>query len=99
MDLISGASASAGQIHDQVPFGGVVIHDSGLLRFDGSGRSFQSASVEGVKQHGSGREWFAGDGKISRLTSSRSPARKAASAMIAKIPLPLSRHIAAVYRA
>ena len=69
------------------------------FRFDGSGRSFQSASVEGVKQHGSGREWFAGDGKISRLTSSRSPARKAASAMIAKIPLPLSRHIAAVYRA
>jgi hypothetical protein len=35
---------------------------------------------------------------ISRLTSSHSPARKAASAMIAKIPLPLSRHIAAVYR-
>jgi hypothetical protein len=42
--------------------------------------------------------WFAGEGKISRMTSSRSPARKAASAMIAKIPLPLSRHIAAVYR-
>jgi hypothetical protein len=51
-----------------------------------------------VKQHGSGREWFAGDGKISRMTSSRSPARKAASAMIAKIPLPLARHIARVYR-
>jgi hypothetical protein len=88
------------------------------FRFDGSGRSFQSASVEGckgiphrtkghwtnpvehegVKQHGSGREWFAGEGKISRMTSSASPARKMASAMIAKIPLPLSRHIAAVYR-
>lgn len=97
-------------------------------RFDGSGKSFQTSSVEhtghksqgmnwsdrtlrgqdfmriagnqalGVKQHGSGREWFAGDGKISRMTSSKSKARKRASAMIAKIPLPLSRHIAAVWR-
>jgi hypothetical protein len=49
---------------------------------------------EGVKQHGSGREWFAGDGKISRLTSSKSTSRKAASAAIAKIPLVLARHIA-----
>jgi hypothetical protein len=55
-----------------------------------------AAMKEGVKQHGSGREWFAGDGKISRMTSSHSPRRKMASAMIAKIPLPLARHIAAV---
>jgi len=48
---------------------------------------------EGVKQRGSGREWFAGEGKISRMTSSGSPARKMASAMIAKIPEPLSRYI------
>jgi hypothetical protein len=88
------------------------------FRFDGSGGSFQSASVrrtdpgkgarftsrdcgleaEGIKQRGSGREWFAGEGKISRMTSSASPARKQASAMIAKIPLPLARHIAQVYR-
>jgi hypothetical protein len=52
------------------------------------------AEHEGIKQRGSGREWFAGDGKISRMTSSKSPARKFASAMIAKIPLPLSRHVA-----
>lgn len=98
------------------------------FRFDGSGRSFQSASVEhsgvkapgmnwsdqtrrgqdftrlagnhamdGIKQRGSGREWFAGEGKISRMTSSKSQARKAASAMIAKIPPPLARHIARTY--
>ncbi len=85
------------------------------FRFDGSGRSFQSASVadmksdggswfgdyatmaEGVKQRGSGREWFAGDGKISRMTSSKSPARKAASAMIAKIPEALARHVARTF--
>ena len=55
-------------------------------------------ALEGIKQRGSGREWFAGDGKISRTTSSGSSARKAASAMIAKIPLPLSRYIASVFK-
>jgi hypothetical protein len=56
------------------------------FRFDGSGKSFQTASVEqtGIK--------------ASRMTSSKSPARKMASAMIAKIPLPLSRHIGATFR-
>ena len=49
---------------------------------------------DGIKQHGSGREWFAGDGKISRLTGSGSPARKAASAHIAKIPFELASYIA-----
>jgi C-5 cytosine-specific DNA methylase len=55
------------------------------------------AEHEGVK---CGGDWFnASQPSISRMTSSKSPARKFASAMIAKIPLPLSRHIAAVYRA
>lgn len=53
---------------------------------------------DGIKQHGSGREWFAGDGKISRMTSSGSSARKAASAHIAKIPFELARHIARAWR-
>jgi len=53
---------------------------------------------EGTKQSGSGREWFAGEGKISRMTSSKSPARKAASAMIAKIPFALAQYIARFYR-
>ena len=53
---------------------------------------------ERVKQCGSGREWFAGEGKISRTTSSGSPSRKAASALIAKIPFTLSNHIAKVYK-
>lgn len=52
---------------------------------------------EGRKQGG---DWFNKDcaGSISRRTSSKSKARKAASATIAKIPLVLSRHIAATYR-
>ena len=98
------------------------------FRFDGSGRSFQSASVErtgdtgrkgvphrptghwtnpaengikqgglsGTRENGKGDRWFQ-DG-AARL-GSKSNARKMASAMIAKIPLPLSRHIAATYRA
>ena len=71
------------------------------FRFDGSGRSFQSASVEGTKQGG---DWFAearkgGEGGTSASFGSKSPQRKMASAMIAKIPLPLAQHIAAVYRA
>jgi hypothetical protein len=46
---------------------------------------------EGVKHHGSGAAWF--DTGPASLPS-HSPRRKAASAMIAKIPLALSRHIA-----
>ncbi len=51
--------------------------------------------AEGRKGAGAGAAWF--DQNISSLPSS-SPRRKAARAMIAKIPLPLCRHIAAVYR-
>jgi len=39
-----------------------------------------------------------GQSMVSRRYGSKSSARKMASAMIAKIPLPLSRHIAQVYR-
>jgi len=86
------------------------------FRFDGSGGSFQTASVRrtnpglgarltsrdcGVEASGikCGGDWFnASQPSISRMTSSKSPARKAASAMIAKIPFALSRHIAATFR-
>ena len=56
------------------------------FRFDGSGKSFQSAAVaaEGRKGtgSGSGAEWF--DANLCKLPSA-SPRRKQASAMIAKI--------------
>ena len=108
------------------------------FRFDGSGKSFQSASVEGVKQRGSGHAWFdkALDERRKNPDGRKQPGinlseigfnvanahtfgsmvegvkivrserdkrdhigtkRKFASAMIAKIPEPLSRHIARVY--
>jgi len=49
----------------------------------------------GIKQGG---DWFnASQPSISRRCSSKSKARKRARAQIAKIPLPLSRHIAATF--
>jgi C-5 cytosine-specific DNA methylase len=50
-----------------------------------------------VKQGG---DWFSGPKEIcmSRRSWSSSPARKRDRALIAKIPLPLSRHIAATFR-
>lgn len=100
------------------------------FRFDGSGRSFQTASVEatGTKGFGGGwfhnadsgsmnpsrnpreflyaiesegtkigGDWFSDPKSTCRKHGSRSAARKAASAQIAKIPFPLSSHIARVY--
>jgi len=67
------------------------------FRFDGSGRSFQSASVA-VKN---GNDWLFGSGEdcsLQRRQGSGTSARKAASAMIAKIPFSLARHIAATFR-
>lgn len=96
------------------------------FRFDGSGGSFQTASVEhsGVKAPGmnwsdqtkrgqdftriagqhagtkNGGDWLGSGADCSkqRKAGHGTKARKAASAAIAKIPLPLSRHIARVYK-
>jgi C-5 cytosine-specific DNA methylase len=62
-------------------------------------RGFTQTATDGIKQSG---DWFAearkgGVGGTSASFGSKSPARKMASAMIAKIPLPLSRHIAATF--
>ena len=69
------------------------------FRFDGSGKSFQSAAVEesGVKQGG---DWFGKncESSMSRLYGSKSQKRKMASAMIAKIPFPLANHIAKCFK-
>lgn len=53
--------------------------------------------AEGAKN---GNDWFGSgeDCSMQRRHGSKSKGRKFASAMIAKIPLPLSRHIAATYR-
>ena len=95
------------------------------FRFDGSGKSFQSASVAhvkvpsevghrtdpgkgarftsrdcGIEGTKNGNDWFGAGENCSeqRRHGSKSSRRKMASAMIAKIPLPLSRHIGATFR-
>ncbi len=57
------------------------------------------ADSDGRKGPGGGAEgWFQQNDHPMRQHHSAHPRRKAASAMIAKIPLPLARHIAAVFR-
>lgn len=87
-----------GDVPALMPIGGHAKVKS--FRFDGSGRSFQSASVEhtGIKAidgYGGGFGW---DGSPLRRGNSKSKSRKMASAMIAKIPLPVSRHIASTFK-
>lgn len=62
------------------------------FRFDGSGKSFQSASLAecGIKN---GSHMVPNDCATANRMN-----RKAASAMIAKIPLPLARHIARTFK-
>jgi hypothetical protein len=95
------------------------VHDGQKVpgfRFDGSGRSFQTASVEPRK--GGGGTWFGdyqemrisgvkgltpdgqptGKNVAARMCGSKSKARKAASAAIAKIPFPLAQHIARYWK-
>lgn len=64
-------------------------------RFDERPKGNVAMHREGRKGVGSGAEWF--DGNLC-VHSSRSISLKAASALIAKIPLPLSRHIAATFK-
>ena len=54
-------------------------------------------AAPGVKIGGGADGWFGRNSSPMRVHSSGSSKRKAASAMIAKIPLTLSRHIAATY--
>jgi hypothetical protein len=70
-------------------------HDGSGWRENGTLISCNRMVSDGVK---CGGDWF-GPGVKSAMQnhSSKSPARKFASAMIAKIPLPLSRHIAATF--
>lgn len=59
------------------------------------GRLYADRDSEGTKQHGSGHVWYrTGNGAL----PSASKRRKAASAMIAKIPFPLAQHIARTFK-
>lgn len=66
------------------------------VSFDGSGRSYQT---EAIKHTGTkvGGDWFSDPNSQCRF-GSKSSKRKQASAMIAKIPLPLGAHIARTFK-
>ena len=86
------------KIADSQNRGGAHLKVPGF-RFDGGGGSFQTASV--AKQDREVINRKNGHNVILPQVvrqGSKSIGRKAASAMIAKIPLPLARHIAAFYR-
>jgi hypothetical protein len=59
-------------------------------------RGFSQTAADGLK---CGGDWFGPgeDKRAMRNFRSNSPKRRMASAMIAKIPLPLARHIGRVY--
>lgn len=77
--------------------GGNWFHDSspGTLRSYSGSSGRKQPGIGGVRNNGKGDAWFQ-DGAAQH--GSKSPARKAASAMIAKIPLTLSQHIASVFK-
>ena len=59
------------------------------------GALYADRDSQGTKQHGSGHIWYRTD---NGAMSSKSDSRKAASAMIAKIPFPLAQHIARCFK-
>jgi hypothetical protein len=88
-----GSFQTASVEHVKVP------SESGRRTDPGKGARFTSRDCgdEGTKN---GNDWFgsAENCSLQRRAGSKSKARKFASAMIAKIPRELSRHIASVYR-
>jgi hypothetical protein len=81
----------SGKGNNPVNDDGIKQHGSGRAWFD-KALDERRKNPDGIKCGGS---WFdAGNPSLMRRHSSDSPKRKAASAMIAKIPLTLARHIA-----
>lgn len=81
--------------HDQNPVNGCKIPGQNWSRYGKTGEVSPHWRAEGIKHHGSGPVWFdTGPAAF----SSKSLSRKAAAAHIAKIPIVLARHIAAVYK-
>ncbi len=88
---VTGANPVHGTNVGGISFSGYGTPGYKAVAFNGTA---QKRLMDGIKQGG---DWFSDPASASRTTSSRSPARKMASAMIAKIPLPLSRHIGATF--
>lgn len=81
---------------DGIKQGGNWFHDSspGTLRSHSGSSGRKQPGIGGQRRNGKGDAWFQ-EGAVRH--GSKSTARKAASALIAKIPTDLARHIGAVY--
>ena len=94
-----------GNMHHTECVESAIGHKVPGFRFDGSGKSFQTASVAAAAGTKVSGDWFGSyadmksSGTISpgRLHGKGSVKRKAASAAIAKIPFPLAQYIARTY--
>lgn len=87
-----------GDVPALMPVGGKFkIPGQNWSRYNKTGKVSPHWNQCGVKQHKSGRAWFSDPDSISGSTSSKSPARARASALIAKIPRVLSEHIGRVF--
>jgi hypothetical protein len=80
------------------------VHGGSWFNIGSPGQKVVGRNPDGRLHHSDdngnkiGGDWFSDPQSTCRRHGSRSKGRKMASALIAKIPLPLSRHIAAVYR-
>jgi hypothetical protein len=79
---------------------GRAVMKAGIAHNKASGCGNNPVSIDAEGRKGVGGTWFHEyhPNQGMRSTGSNSPQRKYASAMIAKIPLPLSRYIAAMFR-
>jgi hypothetical protein len=92
-ERVASTPEEAAAFHYLLPDG--VKHDGKGWRPNGTLISCNRMVPDHLKQGGT---WWHDPESISVTTSSKSPTRKAASAMIAKIPYPLARHIGATFR-
>jgi hypothetical protein len=82
-------------VHEGVKHGGEWFHDPASPGRQGGLTGTKQPGIAGVRANGKGDRWFQ-DGAARH--GSKSSARKAASARIAKIPFALAQHIARCYR-
>jgi hypothetical protein len=90
-----------GQDFTRIAGNQAIKNNGGSLFAIGSpGQKVTGQNPDGRKVPGGGKAgWFGENKNPLRRHHSKHPSRKFASAMIAKIPAPLSRHIAATFRA
>lgn len=90
--------SKTGEVSPHWRMEGTKVPTEGTWRSPAPGKGARFTSRDcGDEGRKVGGDWFSDPASPSRISSSKSPARKAASAMIAKIPQPLAMHIASTF--